>query len=77
VYLLSSVCKTEQQGATGNIDSAPEEIDNWRRIFAERGAISPASNGNDQVRDTIREKHSGEEVAEKRHDFHKRIPFPV
>src|SRR5260221_11271964 len=77
VTVLAPVWKTDQQRATGNIDTAPEEIDHWRRILTERGAISPAGNGNDQMGDTIREKHSGEEIAEKRHDFHKRSSFPV
>jgi len=73
--VLSFVCKTEQQGATGNIDPAPEEIDERRRIPTERGGIASASHGNDHVRDTVREQHSGAEVAEKRRSFHKSTSF--
>ena len=36
--------------------------------MTKRGAISSPGNGNDQVRDTVREKHSGEEIAEKLRD---------
>src|SRR5258708_2855991 len=52
-----------------------QEIDEWRRVLSERGAISSTGNGNDQMRYTIREKHSGEEIAEKRHYSQKRTSF--
>src|SRR5260370_2865113 len=66
-----------QKVVIGKTDAGPEEIYELRRVLSEWGEISPTGNGNDQMRNTIREKYSGEEIAEKRHYSQKRTSFAL